>query len=309
MQYYVECGYVPEGIEAEGAHRDGASMTLEYAYQDWCLAQLAKALGKQDDAELFSTRSQNYRKLWNPATSYIHPKDLEGHWITDLEPIAQQFNTIGFCEANAAIYSYYVPHDLPGLIDLFGGPESFVTRLDRQFANTQAIGFVAPNKQHASGWIDYSNQPSTAMVHLFSHAGQPWLTQKWVRKVKAALADVTPYGGYNGDEDQGQMGALGVLMAIGLFQVDGGAAVDSQYEITSPIFDKITLHLNPSYYPGKTFVIQTRNNSKENLYIQEAELNGQPWNHWQFPHTTFAQGGQLDLTLSDQPNKDWGQSH
>jgi len=306
MSYYVDQGYVPEGIRAKGGHRDGASMTLEYAYQDWCLAQLAQALGHDDDAKLFLDRSQNYRKLWNPATGYIHPKDLEGNWIEKFDPIAKKFNSTGFCEANSAIYTYFVPQDMAGLIGLFGGQETFATRLNRQFEDAQDQGFVTQNKKHASAWVDYSNQPGTAMAHLFNHAQKPWLTQKWVRRVKAALGDVTPYGGYNGDEDQGQMGALGVLMAIGLFQVDGGASVDSQYEITSPIFDKITLHLNKDYYPGDTFVIQTHNNSDENLYIQKAELNGRPWNRWKFPHADFARGGRLDLTLSDQPNTQWG---
>jgi len=144
------------------------------------------------------------------------------------------------------------------------------------------------------------------MAHLFSHAGAPWLTQKWVRKVKEAYSDITPYGGYFDDEDEGQMGALGVLMAIGLFSVDGGAAANPSYEITSPIFDKIEIDLNSDYYPGKTFTIITRNNSRENMYIQSAKLNGQPLKTFHFPHTEFVKGGVLEIELGPEPNKQWG---
>jgi putative alpha-1,2-mannosidase len=129
-----------------------------------------------------------------------------------------------------------------------------------------------------------------------------------VRRVKEiTFGGVTPYEGYNGDEDQGQMGALGVLMAVGLFQMDGGASVNSSYEITSPIFDEIEIVLNPDYYPGKKFTISTRNNSAENMYVQSAVLNGKPLNNYHFSHRDFAKGGKLELVLGDKPDKAWGQ--
>jgi putative alpha-1,2-mannosidase len=117
---------------------------------------------------------------------------------------------------------------------------------------------------------------------------------------------ITPYEGYNGDEDQGQMGALGVLMAIGLFSVDGGASVEPVYEITSPIFDRITIHLDPAYYPGKKFVITSSNNSAENIYIQSARLNGKPHDKFWFTHEKFTKGGELELELGPVPNQNWG---
>lgn len=120
------------------------------------------------------------------------------------------------------------------------------------------------------------------------------------------FGDITPYGGYNGDEDQGQMGALGVLMAIGLFDVQGGASVDPRYEITSPIFDRITIQLDERYYPGKKFVIEVKNNSEKNVYIQSARLNGNPLNKYYFPHTEFVKGGVLEIELGPEPNKQWG---
>lgn len=307
MTYYVERGYVPEGLEGKGAHKDGASMTLEYAYQDWCIAQMAKGMSKDKEYEYFMKRSENYRNLWNPETNLIHPRNIDGSWIDNFTPIAEKFNTIGFCESNSAIYSNYVPHDLNGLINLFGGNESYTSFLSSSFEKAKANRFVAPHGEHAKSWVDYENQPSCQMAHLFNFSGSPWLTQKWVREVKeVTFGDITPYGGYNGDEDQGQMGALGVLMAIGLFQMDGGASINSQYEITSPLFDEVTISLNSDYYKGKKFLIITKNNAAENIYIQSATLNGQDWMKCYFEHNEFATGGKLELVLGSTPNKEWG---
>ena len=142
---------------------------------------------------------------------------------------------------------------------------------------------------------------------MFSHAGAPWLTQYWVRRIKKdVFGDITPYGGYNGDEDQGQMGALGVLMAIGLFDIQGGSSVNPNYEITSPVFDKITIQLDNRYYPGKEIVIETKNNSEENVYIQSVIWNGKPYNSFKLPHSEFIKGGKLVIELGDKPNKEWG---
>jgi putative alpha-1,2-mannosidase len=133
------------------------------------------------------------------------------------------------------------------------------------------------------------------------------MSQKWVREVKErTFGGITPYKGYNGDEDQGQMGALGVLMAIGLFQVDGGSAVEPRYEITSPIFDRVSIYLDPDYFPGKKFVIESKNNSAENMYIQSARLNGRSYNRFWFSHDELTRGGKLELELGPVPNKDWG---
>ncbi|SDL28963.1 alpha-1,2-mannosidase, putative [Catalinimonas alkaloidigena] len=306
MQYYETQGWVPEGIGGPGGHKDGASMTLEYAYQDWCLAQLAQALGKTDDATLFRQRAGNYKHLWNPATRYMHPREKDGSWIADFTPVVDAFNTRGFCESNAAIYTHYVPHDMAGLIRLFGGAAAYSAYLDSCFIKGQPLGFVGANKKHASTWVDYGNQPGTQMAHLFNYAGKPWLTQKWVREVKMAFNDTTPYGGYDGDEDQGQMGALGVLMAIGLFEVDGGASTQPFYEISSPLFDRVEIKLNRQYYEGERFVITTENNATDRPYIQAVTLNGKPWRQNWFSHELFQRGGELHLRLGTEPNKKWG---
>jgi putative alpha-1,2-mannosidase len=155
--------------------------------------------------------------------------------------------------------------------------------------------------------VDYENQPSTGMAHVFSHLGRPWRSQYWVREVQSkTFSDITPFGGYNGDEDQGQMGALSALMAIGLFDMDGGASLKPRFDLTAPLFDKVTIRLHPGYYPGKSFVITTKNNAPENCYIQSASLNGKPWSSFQLPHGIFTQGGTLELVLGPQPNMAWG---
>ncbi|GHV47897.1 hypothetical protein FACS1894181_02340 [Bacteroidia bacterium] len=305
MKYYLDRGYVPyDRTDGVGFHNSATSaMTLEYAYQDWCLAQIAKNMGKEDDYAYFTQRAQNYRNVWNPESRFMQPRLLDGSFLKEFNP-AKGGRDIGFCEANAAIYSHYVPHDITGLMELFGGQETYVKRLNEQFEKGQQNGFR--HNDEIEFWTQYTNQPGTGMAHIFNFAGAPWLSQKWVRKVKEAFSDITPYGGYYDDEDQGQMGALGVLLAIGLFEEDGGAAAKPTYEITSPIFDKVEIALNPDYYPGKTFSIITRNNSPENMYIQSAKLNGEEWNRYWFSHETLANGGTLELVLGPEPNYHWG---
>ncbi|QDU88865.1 Glycosyl hydrolase family 92 [Pirellulimonas nuda] len=307
MRFYVDLGYVPEDMGGSGGHRDGAAMTLEYAYQDWCLAQLAEAMGKQDDYEFFLKRSQNYRNLWDPETRLMRPKMKDGSWMPGFSPLGKGMTGRGFCESNTMIYTNFVPHDMGGLIGLFGGNEQYAQFLNHSFEQSVPLNFVADHGHHAETLVDYDNQPGTAMAHLFNYSQKPWLAQKWVREVKLkAHGDTSPYGGYHGDEDQGQMGALGVLMAIGLFQTDGGAGVDSVYEITAPLFDRVKVKLDKSYFPGATFEIVAHNQSPENCYIQSATLNGAPLNRCWISQQEFAEGGKLELTLGPEPNKQWG---
>ena len=307
MKYYVERGYVPENIEGAGMHKDGAAMTMEYAYYDWCLAQLARGLGKEADAEWLLKRASNYTNLWDGAVKFIHPRLKDGSWLPNFEAMGPKAAK-GFCEANSAIYTHYVPHDVPGLMRLFGGPAQYVAALDRQFELAAAQKFLAQHGKHELQWVDYDNEPSMAMAHLFNRAGAPWLSQKWVRAVlQEAYGETSPFGGYNGDEDQGQMGGLAVLMAIGLFDVEGGASVRPTYQVTSPVFDRTIIHLSEAYFPGKTFTITTRGVKPENVYIQSARLNGRALNQCWFDHSELVRGGTLDLELGAQPNRGWGQ--
>ena len=197
-----------------------------------------------------------------------------------------------------------MPQNVPDLIQLFGGKEKYAAALNRQFELAAPTRFVAPHAEHAGAWVDYDNEPSTDLAHLFNFAGAPWLTQKWVREVQSvAYGDITPNGGYCGDEDQGQLGAVSALMAMGLFDVEGGAATRPTYQITSPLFDRVTIALNEKYFPGKQFVITTKNNSAANVYIQSANLNGRPLNRFWFPHTNLVNGGTLEINLGPQPSR------
>jgi putative alpha-1,2-mannosidase len=306
MQQYVDKGFVPEPT-TKSPHAEGCAMTLYFAYEDWCMAQFAKGLEKEDVYRKYLQRSFNYRYVYDKQSGWMRPRTTDGSWMKNFSPIGKGFNMPGFVESNAAIFTYYVPHNIKDLIYLIGGNEAFVTKLNQQFELASQDRFISKHGEHAHNWIDYENQPSLHMAHLFSHAGAPWLTQYWVRRIKKEVfGDITPFGGYNGDEDQGQMGALGVLMAIGLFDVEGGASTAPQYEITSPIFDKITIQLDNRYYPGKEVVIETVNNSPKNVYIQRVTWNGVEHSSFQLAHEELVKGGHLVIELGDTPNKSWG---
>ncbi len=311
MGYYVDRGYVPIGIGGSGMHREGAAQTLEYAFQDWCLAQFAKSRGRDDDYQRFLKRSGNWKNLFDASSGWIRPKRLDGSWLDPFEPVCKGSNCPGFVESSAAVYTYFVPQDIPGLIDALGGPVKFVAKLQHQFELAEPGRFITPHGKHGENWLDYENQPGCQIAHLFSHAGAPWLTQYWVRRMKAEVfGDITPGGGYNGDEDQGQMGGLSALMAIGLFDIQGGAGVEPRYGITSPVFDRIAIQLDPRYYPGKTFTIVTRNNSARNVYIQRVRLNGKSvQDRFWITHHELAAGGTLEIELGPEPMKSWGIRH
>ena len=309
MTYYLKNGYVPEDIAGDGMHKDGASMTMEYAYQDWCLGQMALSLAKKQEAKEFLKRGENYKNLWDSSFRLIRPRQIDGTWLKDFEPIGtnKEFATKGFCESNSMIYSYYVPQDPWELIRLSGGDQAFSDRLNDQFVKGAASNYVVPHGLHGTAWIDFENQPAVGMPWLFSYANRPWLTQKWVHAIKETLfTSVSPQDGYHGDEDQGQFGSVGALMAMGLFDFQGGAAQQPTWQITAPIFERITIHLNPDYYPGKTFEIKTVRKTAKAPYIKSAKLNGKNWTSAWFDHEVLTKGGALVLELDDEPNKQWG---
>ncbi|MDP0491712.1 MAG: GH92 family glycosyl hydrolase [Verrucomicrobiota bacterium JB023] len=309
MSYYVNRGYVPLKIpKSKGGHRQGAAQTLEYSYQDWCLAQLATSLDRKEEAELLNKRATNYKNVWDAEVGWMRPRKMDGSWHEPFSPINDKgFTSPGFVESASAIYTFYIPHDLNGLAELFGSRDAMAERLNSNFEKAAPVRFIAEHGNHAISWVDYQNQPATGMAHVFSHIGKPWMSQYWVREVlNKTFSDVTPFGGYNGDEDQGQMGALSALMAMGLFDMTGGAAQDPQFDILAPVFDKVTIKLNPDYHKGGEFTIVANNQAPGNCYIQSAKLNGEEWNSFQFPFETFANGGTLELELGPEPNKEWG---
>lgn len=312
IEYYIERGYVPYPLGKKwGIHQDGAAQTLEYASQDWCLAQMAKSLGKQEDYAYFMKRSANWKNLYDSESGWIRPKDMDGKWKEPFDPYQYQN---GFVEGNAAQGTWFVPHDLPGLAEQMGGKDQAAAKLNQSFETAARLDFTSgtahskelhPEYQRIP--INYGNQPSIQTAFVFNHIGYPWLTQYWSRKVvDQAFSALSPDRGYNGDEDQGLMGSLAVLMKIGLFEMNSGAETRPVVELGSPVFDKITIHLDPNYYSGKSLVIEAKNNKPENYYIQSATLNGKPLqSQWIF-HDVITKGGKLVLEMGGTPNKNWG---
>ena len=307
-EQYSAKGYVPWDTHLAGGHGKAiTSLTLYNAYHDWCIAQMAKGLGRDDIYKRFIAGGKNYRHvIWKEKQS-AWVRMIDGSWMPDYLPRAKTFEQKGFCETSAAVTTFYVPHDAMGLADLLGGPDAAAKKLNEQFEASVHHGFHLPGREHGNAWVDYANQDGTGAAHYFNRIGFPWLSQKWVRAVQsAAFGGTDPYSGYNGDEDQGQMGALSALMAIGLFQFDGGSGLEPRYDITAPVFDKVTIQLSCEYYSGKTVTITTRNQAEGNVYIQSAKWNGKPLNTCWLAHKDLVQGGVLELTLGPKPNKQWG---
>ena len=290
VEFYIRKGWWP----------DNAGISIEAAFQDWGTAQMAAKLGLKKDYQYFSKRAASWHHLFEDSLKLIFPKDRQGNWLHK-DPLSGA----GWVEANAWQATTGLSHALPELVQRMGGPDSFCNKIDHAFRQSAADDFVYG---YTSGYVSYANQPGCSNAHVFSYAGKPWLTQYWVRRVKEqAYGGVTPDLGYGGhDEDQGQMGGVSALMAIGLFDVMGNEAQEPVYEITSPIFDEVSIRLDKRYYPGDKFVIRTKNNSATNMYIQQVQLNGEKWDRFWFPHDTFKKGGLLEIWLGDSPNKNWG---
>jgi predicted alpha-1,2-mannosidase len=305
IEYYIERGYIPDGRRVEGAiHVDGAAQTMEYAYQDWSLAQLAARLGREDDATLFRQRSRNYRNLFDGSTGFIRPRNLDGSWLEPFDPLALP----GFCEANSWQYTWHVPQDLGGLARLMGGRNAFVKRLNEGFENAAAMDFYAPKPEmrRDEAWVNYGNEPGRFVAHLFAHAGEAWLTQKWSRQVRdRTFGRVDPYGFFE-DDDNGKAAATSLLLSLGLFDVTGGVTEYPTYEITAPVFDSVRIALDPDYYPGGELRITVTGNPATEPYIQAAHWNGEPLSGPWLRHNRVVAGGELAIRVGPEPNRSWG---
>jgi len=307
FQYYLEKGYVPHPIPEGkfGFHQDGASLTMEYAYQDWTLAQLAKKLDHKEDAVYFLNRSKNYANVLNTNTGWMQPKDVSGSWKKDYDPYLYEN---GFNESNGAQSTWFVPHDLEGLAMLMGGAKKAIEKLNAQFETAEKLGFTSGNSheqelhpEYRRIPINYGNQPSIQTAFVFHKLGRPDLSQYWSRKVvDSVFSGLSPATGYNGDEDQGLMGSLAVLLKIGLFQMTGGTEENPVYEIGSPIFDEIEIELHPEYYPGKTIHIKTTHNSQASWGLKTAKFNGKAVENFAIRHNELVKGGELLLEMSKQ---------
>lgn len=296
LEPYMKLGYVP----TESVY---VSNTLEYAYDDWCVSQFAKALNKSEEYEIFLKRAYYYQNMFDSKTKFMRPRHENGRWREKFDPLSSPRNE--FVEGNSWQYTFFVPHDVNGLINLIGKDE-FNQRLNEGFENSVKANFNATGDRFGAYYINHGNQPNMQAAYLFNYSGKPWLTQKWTREIMDRYYGSTPLHGWLGDEDEGQMGAWFIMSAMGLFQTNGGASLEPFYEIGSPIFEKITIHLDPDYYQGKTFVIEAKNVSHVNKYIQSATLNGEKLSKPWFYHDDLVKGGNLKLIMSDMPNKSWG---
>ena len=309
LQYYIENGFVPYPIPEGnfGFHQDGAGLTLEYSYQDWTLAQLAKRLGNEEDYTYFLNRSMNYKNVYDNESTWMRPKDINGQWLSNFDPYKYQN---GFIESNGAQSTWFVPHDISGLASLMGGNEKAVQKLNEQFETASKLGFTSGSAhdqelhpEYSRIPINYGNQPSMQTAQIFNQLERHDLAQFWTRSVvDKAYSGLSPATGYNGDEDQGLMGSLAVLMKIGLFQINGGTEMNPEYQIGSPIFNKITIKLNPNFYPGESFTIEVPNNSSSNIYVNRVKLNNQSIKDYRITHDQITHGGRMVLEVSDHAN-------
>ena len=277
----------------------GASHTLEYAFSAYAVASMAKQLGKEADYQRLMLLSNGWKTLFDPETQFIRPKDEEGIFLDNFNP-SEPWR--GFQEGNAWQYTFYVPHDVPGLISILG-KDPFNQRLENIFTESQKKVFGGGTVINAFSGLEtlynHGNQPSLHISWLFNFSGLPKATQKWTRAICDEFYGTEPIHGYGygQDEDQGQLGAWYVMAAIGLFDVKALTGENPQMGIGSPIFDKITIRLHPKYYPGKKLVIETKNNSKTNVYVQSASWNDKPLEMPFVPFNELIQGGKLTLEM------------
>ncbi|MBX3427537.1 MAG: GH92 family glycosyl hydrolase [Pirellulales bacterium] len=285
-------------------HREATAKTLEYAYDDFCGYRLALAAGDDALAETFLKRATNYRNVFDPQVGFMRGKDAAGRWTEPFDPIEWGGP---YAEGCAWHWTWSVFHDVAGLIDLFGGDEPFVAKLDGVFAapsefkpGTYGAPIHEMREMVESGLGQYAhgNQPIQHMIYLYCYAGAPWKTQYWARLAMDRLYDSTE-NGYPGDEDQGQTSSWYVMSALGLYCVCPGT---DEYVLGSPLFPRATIDLGK----GRRFVITCRNQSSANVYVQSAELNGRPLSRNFLRHEELVAGGELTLEMGPQPNFERG---
>jgi len=292
LKSYKELGYVESDKTSQSVSR-----TLEYAYDDWCIAMMAKDLGKQADYERYSKRALSYRNLFDGTTGFMRAK-VNGNFVTPFNSYAV---TGDYTEANAWQYSLFVPHDLNGLVNLFGSKEKLANRLNELFTTTSKLeGHEQNDISGLIGQYAHGNEPSHHMAYLFNYVGQGWKTQEMVRKVMDELYLPKP-DGLSGNEDCGQMSAWYVLSAMGFYPACPGT---NEYVIGSPLFKKVTINLEN----GKKFVINAPNSSKDNKYITSVTKNNKPYEKAYIRHEDILKGCTFTFNMSNTPNKNWATS-
>lgn len=300
-QYYNKLGYVPYDVKIN----ENTARTLEYAYDDWCIYQLAKALNRpKKEIELFAKRAMNYRNVFDKESKLMRGRNENGQFQSPFSPLKWGD---AFTEGNSWHYSWSVFHDPQGLIDLMGGKKMFITMLDSVFAVPpvfddsyygQVIHEIREMTVMNMGNYAHGNQPIQHMIYLYNYAGQPWKAQYWLRQVMDRMYTPGP-DGYCGDEDNGQTSAWYVFSALGFYPVCPGT---DEYVIGAPLFKKATLH----FENGNNLVIDAQNNSKENLYIESLRVNGQESTRNYLKHADLLRGGTIEFKMGSQPNLNRG---
>jgi len=313
---YLEKGFFPglrpgESEWVAEAHpferRQAVAVTLESCYDDWCLAQMAKELGKDEDYQYFMGRAHNYRNLYNASTGFMSPKSADGQWTPDFDPklSAGPGGRDYFAECNSWTYTWSVQHDVAGLIKLMGGREKALQRLDQLFVeqyDVSKFSFLGqfPDSTGLIGQFVTGNEPSFHIPYLYDFVGTPWKTQRRIRQIMEIWFGDDALG-LCGDEDGGAMSAWHIFNSMGFFPVCPG---EPYYALGSPVFERMTMDIGD----GKTFVITADKSSAQNKYIQSATLNGVPHNKPWFEHSAIKDGGELSLEMGPRPNKNWGSS-
>ncbi|MEH6682560.1 MAG: GH92 family glycosyl hydrolase [Sediminicola sp.] len=307
LKGFIENGFISYIPLEESNYRDtpqgspfSVSHSLEYAFSSYAVAQMAQEMGKTEDYETLMGLSRNWKGFYDGKTGFFRPKLKDGSFIPDFDPLAPW---VGFQEGNAYQYTYYVPHDPEALVDLIG-KERFNKRLDSIFTVSETAAFGGKGIDAFAGiqtLYNHGNQPSLHIAWLFNFSGRPWLTQKWTRSIGDnfyGTGEIHGYG-YGQDEDQGQLGAWYVMSSIGFFDVKGLTDPQPTFQLGSPIFEKVEIQVNGEKKP---LIIETVNNSKKNVYIEQVEFNNRPYGRLEIPFHDLLNGGTLKFYMSDTPN-------
>ena len=284
FEVWEEFGYMPQNRQ-----NVSVSITMEQAFDDWCVAAVAKKLGKTADYERFIKRSEYYRNLFNPATGFFQPKDDKGNWLEPFDPLS--YENPCFVEGNAWQYMWFVPQNPQGLIDLFGGVKPFIKKLNENFTLTETSGEVNGNASGFIGQYAHGNEPSHHTVYLYNFAGQPWRTQELVEQVRSTFYNASPCG-YAGNDDCGQMSAWYIFSSLGFYPFNAGSA---EYVIGTPLFRHAVLHM-PG---GNDLTINAPRKSDKAIYVKGVKLNGKKITDWKLTHQQLIAGGTLDFTMSE----------